>query len=150
MKKMFICILTTLLSCISCHKTKWSLHSILSQFDNRPFDTTKPRLTYRRTPKLLDRFNYESKGENSRRIKSWGTLLDSQHFGGKGACWSSRMGTKMSDKHINYLHGPTQTKQQAAPCIVGAPLVHKQATGKHGFMKFITARTWGKPPPSPL
>jgi hypothetical protein len=35
-----------------------------------------------------------------------------QHFEGKGACWSSKMGTKMSDKSINYSHGHAQTKQQ--------------------------------------
>ncbi len=67
-----------------------------------------------RTPKLLDRFNYKSKGENNRRIKSWGTLLGSQHFRGKRACWSSGMGKKSSDKRINYSHGPAQTKQQVS------------------------------------
>jgi hypothetical protein len=39
-------------------------------------------------------------------------LFDSQHFEGKGACWSFEIGTKKSDKQINYSHGPTQTKQQ--------------------------------------
>jgi hypothetical protein len=124
MKKMFICVLTTLLSCISYRNTKWSLHSIVSQFDNRPLDTTKPILTYWHTLKLFDRFNCESKGENSRRIKSWGTLLDLQHFGSRRACWSSGMGTRTSDKRMNYSHGLTQTKQQAVLCIVGALLVH--------------------------
>jgi hypothetical protein len=52
------------------------------------------------------------KGENNRRIRSWGTLPSSQHFGGKGACWSSRMGTRMSDKQVNYSHGHALTKQQ--------------------------------------
>ncbi len=28
-----------------------------------------------RTPKLLDRFNFEPKGENNERIRSWGMLL---------------------------------------------------------------------------
>jgi len=27
-------------------------------------------------PKLLDRFNYESKGENNIRIRNWGTFPD--------------------------------------------------------------------------
>jgi hypothetical protein len=63
-------------------------------------------------PKLLDGFNRESKGENNKRRGSWGTLLGSHHFGGKKACWNSKMGTRMSDKQINYSHGPTQTKQQ--------------------------------------
>ncbi len=30
----------------------------------------------------------------------------------RNACWSSEMGTKMSDKWVNYSHGPTQNKQQ--------------------------------------
>jgi hypothetical protein len=29
--------------------------------------------------------------ENNKKVKSWGTLLSSQHFGGKGTCWSSEM-----------------------------------------------------------
>jgi hypothetical protein len=46
------------------------------------------------------------KGENNGRIRSWGTLPNLQHFGGKGVCWSSRMKTKMSDMQVNYSHGP--------------------------------------------
>jgi hypothetical protein len=49
-------------------------------------------------PKLLYKLNYESKCENNERIRSWGTLPGSHHFGGRGACWSSEMGTKKSDK----------------------------------------------------
>ncbi len=64
------------------------------------------------TPKLLDGFNYESKCENNGRIKSEGTSLGSQHFGCRKACWSSRMGTKTSDKSVNYSHGLAQIKQQ--------------------------------------
>ncbi len=59
------------------------------------------------TPRLLDAFNCESKDGNNGRIKSWGAFLGSQHFGGKGVCWSSRMGTKKNDKQVNYSHGPT-------------------------------------------
>jgi hypothetical protein len=33
-------------------------------------------------PKLLDGFNYESKGEDNKKRKSWGALLGSQHFRG--------------------------------------------------------------------
>jgi hypothetical protein len=29
-------------------------------------------------------------------------FLSSQHFGNKGACWNSGMGTMMSDKWVNY------------------------------------------------
>jgi hypothetical protein len=32
--------------------------------------------------------------------------------GVRGMCWSSGMGTKMSDKQVNYSHGHAQTKQQ--------------------------------------
>jgi hypothetical protein len=36
---------------------------------------------------------------NNERVKSWGTFFNSQHFEGRGACWSSGMGTRKSDKH---------------------------------------------------
>jgi hypothetical protein len=104
-------------------------------------------LTY---PQLLNGFNCESKGENNGRRRSWGMLLSSQHFGGKGACWSSEMGTRKSHKLINYSHGPTQTKQQIDYCIVGALLVHGRATGKLRLIRLTTAQTWGKALPSPL
>ncbi len=45
-----------------------------------------------RTPKLLDGLNYESKGEDNRKRRSWGVFPGSQHFGGRGACWSFGMG----------------------------------------------------------
>jgi hypothetical protein len=41
----------------------------------------------------------------------WGTFPGSQHFGGRGACWSSEMGTKMNDKWVNHSHELTQTKK---------------------------------------
>ncbi len=63
-------------------------------------------------PKLLDGFNYKSKGDDSGRKKSCSAFLGSQHFGGKGACWSSGMGIKKIDEQVNYLHRPAQTKQQ--------------------------------------
>ncbi len=49
------------------------------------------------------------KHENNERIKSWGTLSDLQHFGGKGACWSSRMAIRTNDKQVNYSHGHART-----------------------------------------
>jgi hypothetical protein len=91
-----------------------------------------------------------TKSENNRRIRSWGMLPGSQHFGGRMACWNFGMGTKKSDKQVNYSHWPAQTKQQVGYCIVGAFLVHKQTTSKRGFTKLITTQTWGKSPPSPL
>jgi hypothetical protein len=53
-----------------------------------------------RTPKLLHGLNYESKDEDNGRRRSWGAFLDSWHFGGKGACWSSRMGTRKINKQV--------------------------------------------------
>jgi hypothetical protein len=38
------------------------------------------------TPKFLDKLNYKSKAANNGRIRSWGTLLGSQHFGGRRVC----------------------------------------------------------------
>ncbi len=62
------------------------------------------------TTKLLDGLNYESKGEDNGRKKSWGALLSSQHFGGRGACWSFEMGlvglTSNSITHAD-MHKPT-------------------------------------------
>ncbi len=43
-----------------------------------------------------------------------------------------------------------KTKQQIGQCIVRALLVLGRATGKFELTRFTTARTWGKPPPSPL
>jgi len=63
-------------------------------------------------PTLLERLKCESKNGNIERKKSWGTLFSSQHFGGRGACWNSRMGTRTSDKQVNYSHELAQTKQQ--------------------------------------
>jgi hypothetical protein len=54
----------------------------------------------------------KSKGENNGRRRSWGTLLGSQHFEGRGACRGSEMGTRKIDKQLNYSHELAQTKQQ--------------------------------------
>ncbi len=77
------------------------------------------------------------------------TLLGLQHFGGRRACWSSWMGLGRVTS-INYSHGPAQNLTQGDQCIVGALLVLGRATGKFGFTRLTMARTWGKPPPSPL
>jgi hypothetical protein len=36
--------------------------------------------------------NYKSKSEDRKRRRNWGAFLDSQHFRGRRACWSSGMG----------------------------------------------------------
>jgi hypothetical protein len=56
-------------------------------------------------PKLLLRVKCKCKGENNIKKESGDTLFSLQHFGGKGVCWSSGMGTRASDKQVNYLHG---------------------------------------------
>jgi hypothetical protein len=43
-------------------------------------------------------------------IRSWGTFFGSQHFGGRGACWNFKMGTKINDKRVNYSHKTAQIK----------------------------------------
>jgi hypothetical protein len=48
--------------------------------------------------------------EHNGRMKSWGMFFNSQHFGGRRACWSFDIGTKKNDKQVNYSHGPIQTK----------------------------------------
>jgi hypothetical protein len=63
-------------------------------------------------PKSLMESTVNLKGENNGRIKSWGVLPNSQHYGGRRACWSFGVGIKESDKQVNYSHEPTQTKQQ--------------------------------------
>jgi len=82
-----------------------------------------------RTPKLLNGFNFESKGEAIRRKKSWGALSGSQHFGGRGACWSSEMRlgrlTSHSIIHAN-LHKPNNKLVSALLEHFGARTNHKQ------------------------
>ncbi len=81
--------------------------------------------------------------------KSWGTLPSSQHFGGRTACWSCRMGTRKSDKH--QLFTRTCTNQPTSWLVRSwNTLVHGRAMSKHELTKFTMARTWGKSPPSPL
>jgi hypothetical protein len=61
------------------------------------------------TLKLLDGLNCKSKAKNNERKRSWGTPPGSQHFKGRGVCWSSGMGLRRlirkSLTHTN-LHKP--------------------------------------------
>jgi hypothetical protein len=102
------------------------------------------------TPKFLDGFNYESKRENNIRKRSWGSLLSSQHFGSRGACWSSRMGLRRmkigSIIHTD-MHKPNN---KLVNCRVGALFVHGWAMGKHKLIRFIMARIWGEATTFPL
>ncbi len=65
-------------------------------------------------------------GNNGRRSR--GTLPNSQHFEGRGACWSSGMGLGRVDKLHSLTRACTQPTQ-GGQCIVGTPLVLRQATG---------------------
>jgi hypothetical protein len=44
--------------------------------------------------------------------KELSTLPGSHHFEGRGACRSSKMGIKDSDKWVNYSHSLPQTKKK--------------------------------------
>ncbi len=46
------------------------------------------------------------------KMRNWGMFLGSHHFGSRGECWRCEIGTRKSDKQINYSHVPVQTKQQ--------------------------------------
>jgi hypothetical protein len=68
-------------------------------------------------------------GENRRRIRSWGMLSGSQHFGGRGACWSSGMGlgrlTISLFIHTN-LHKPNNSWLVHNLNIFGVRMNHRQ------------------------
>ncbi len=51
---------------------------------------------------LFERFKCEFESENHGRSR--GTLLNLQRFKGRMACWNSEMGTRTSDKRVNYSH----------------------------------------------
>jgi hypothetical protein len=81
------------------------------------------------TLRLLDGLNCKSKGENNGRRRSWGAFLGLQHFGGRGACWSSRMGlgrlTSNSITHTN-LYKPNNKLDSAQLEHFGARMSHGQ------------------------
>ncbi len=76
-------------------------------------------------------------------------LFSSQHLGGGEAYCSSEMDE--DKRQVVQLLTRTCTNQTTSW------LVHSWSTfgaqtshDKHGLTRFITVRTWGKPPPSPL
>jgi hypothetical protein len=77
-------------------------------------------------------------------------LPNSQHFRGRKGVLELQDGTRKNDKHLITHTDLHKTKQQVGLCIVGALLVLGQAMGKLRLIRLTTARTWGKPPPSPL
>jgi hypothetical protein len=80
-------------------------------------------------PKFLERLKCEFESENNKKKTRVHSLAHSS-FGVKGACWSSEMGTRMSDKWVNYLYGPTQMKQ-VGYYIVRTLLVHGRTMHGH-------------------
>jgi len=65
---------------------------------------------------------------NNRRRRSWGALLNSQHLGGRGACWSSGMGLgRLTSNSITHtrLHKPNNK-------LVSVELEHFGARMSHG------------------
>ncbi len=76
-------------------------------------------------------------------------LPGSQHFEGQKGVLEFQDGTRKSDKH-QLLTWICTKPTQGGQCLVRALLVLGRATGKLGLTRLTTARTWGKPPPSPL
>ncbi len=81
-----------------------------------------------RTPELFDGLNFESKVEDNMR-RSWDVFPSSQHFGGRGACWSFGIETKKIDKQSiihTYLHKPNNKLLVGSWSIFGARTNHWQ------------------------
>ncbi len=80
-------------------------------------------------PELLNGLNYKSKGEDSERKRSWGALPSSQHFGGRRACCSSKMGLgRITSKSITHtdLHKPNKNWLMQNQSTFGAQMNHEQ------------------------
>ncbi len=78
---------------------------------------------------LLKGLKCESQTENSGRVRSRGTLLSSQHFGGvKGRAGAPGWDQEELTSFI-YSHWTCTKPTQGGQCIVGAPLVLGRATG---------------------
>jgi len=60
----------------------------------------------------LKRFKCKFESKNSGKEGVRVHYLACNTLGVRGACWSSRMGTRTNDKWVNYSHGLAQTKQQ--------------------------------------
>jgi len=78
------------------------------------------------TPKLLDGLSCESKEKNSKRRRSQGALLGSQHFEAKRVCWNFGMGlSKLTSKSLTHtdLHKPNNR-------LVSAKMEHLWCTDK--------------------
>jgi hypothetical protein len=68
---------------------------------------------------------------------------------GRRACWSFEMGLGRVTS-FTYLLKPASNYNKLVNSIFGAPLVLRQISGNPRLTRLTTARTWGKPPPSPI
>ncbi len=75
--------------------------------------------------------------------------LAHKHFKGRRACWS--FGTGLGRSISNSITHTDLHKPNTSWLVRSwSPLVHERTTNKHRFTRLTTARTWKKPPPSPL
>ncbi len=79
----------------------------------------------------------------------WGMLPAFSTKRGKGACWSSGMGLGRVTSY-SLIRTCIKPTNKLVSSFSGTPLVLGQATGNSGLTWFTTARTRGKPPPSPI
>jgi hypothetical protein len=99
-------------------------------------------------PQLLEGLKCESKWKTAEKGGLGARSLVHNTLRGRRACWSSRMGLGRIDKLLTHtgLH-TTHTKWLVHSwSTFGARTSHEQ----HGHTRLTMARTWGKPPPSPL
>jgi hypothetical protein len=101
------------------------------------------------TPKLLDGLNYDSKGEDNGRRKSWACSLTYSTLKVESVLelWDG----DLEDWQAIQLLTQTCTNQITSWFVRNwRTLVHEWTMGKHRLTRPTMARTWGKPPPSPL
>ncbi len=98
---------------------------------------------------LFEGFKCQSQIKNNGRVRSRGTFLGSEHFGGVEGCAGAPGGTRKNWKasltHTG-LHKTNTRWLVRSWNTFGARMNH----GQLGHTRLTTARTWGKPPPSPL
>ncbi len=70
--------------------------------------------------------------------------------GVEGACWSSGIRTRKSDKLYLLTRTCIQPTNKLVSSLSRTPLVLGQTTGNSGLTRLTTARIRGKPPPSPM
>jgi len=87
--------------------------------------------------------------ENSKRRRNRSTLLSSQHLEGYKGMLELQDGTRKSWQ-ASLTHTGLHTTHTKWLVHSWSTLGAKTSHGQHGHTRLTTARTWGKPPPSPL